>query len=106
MDLKELQKLTVEFRDKRNWRQFHTGSNLAKSISIEAAEILELFQWNDDVEVAKLSEELSDVLSYLMLLADVYDIDLEKAYLEKIKKNNDKYPVNKSYGVSTKYNKL
>jgi len=105
MNINELQELTVKFRDERDWEQFHTGSNLAKSVCIEAAELLELFQWNEDVDKKALSEEMSDVLSYLLLLADRFEIDLTNAYLKKIKKNNEKYPIEKFKGSSKKYNK-
>jgi len=105
MKISELQELTVKFRDDRDWEQFHTGSNLAKSVCIEAAELLELFQWNEDVDKKALSEEMSDVLSYLLLLADRFEIDLTNAYLKKIKKNNEKYPIEKFKGSSKKYNK-
>jgi len=105
MKISELQELTVKFRDDRDWEQFHTGSNLAKSVCIEAAELLELFQWNEDVDKKALSEEMSDVLSYLLLLADRFEIDLANAYLNKIKKNDKKYPIEKFKGSSKKYNK-
>ena len=105
MNINELQELTVKFRDERDWEQFHTGSNLAKSVCIEAAELLELFQWNEDVDKKALSEEMSDVLSYLLLLADRFEIDLANAYLKKIKKNDEKYPIEKFKGSSKKYNK-
>ncbi len=92
-ELKEMTKMLVKFRDERNWEQFHTGSNLAKSISIEAAEILEIFQWSDDVDKEHLAEEISDVIAYTLQLAEKYDIDVYESFKKKIKKNAIKYPV-------------
>ncbi len=96
----------IKFRDARDWKQFHTPSNLAKSISIEAAEILEHFQWNDDFDKEKLSEEVADVFTYLVLLADAIDVDLEEIVRAKLKKNNVKYPVKLAKGNSKKYTEL
>jgi NTP pyrophosphatase (non-canonical NTP hydrolase) len=107
MKIKELQKLIASFRDERDWRQFHTPKNLAVSISIEAAELLEHFQWSDKCKNKKeIAYEMADVLAYLLLLADECDIDLEKAFLEKMKINEKKYPIEKSKGKSTKYTEL
>ena len=94
------------FVAERNWQQFHTPENLAKSISIEAAELLELFQWSEPLEVENIKDELADVLTYCILLADKYDLDIEQIVLEKLEKTKAKYPVEKSYGRSEKYDRL
>ena len=101
----------LKFRDDRNWRQFHTPKDLAISMSLEAAEVLELFQWSgSDLECTekqdKLREELADVLSYCILLADVCGFDLDEIMNEKITKNEAKYPVEKAWGSAAKYTKL
>jgi len=107
MEIKELQKIITNFRDKRDWKQFHAPKNLAVSISIESAELLEHFQWSDECKDKKeIAYEMVDVLAYLLLLAEECDIDLEKAFLEKMKINKKKYPVEKSKGKSTKYTDL
>lgn len=104
---KEILKKIIEFRDNRNWSKFHSGENLSKALIIEAAELLELFQWKHEVEnVEKLKEELADVLIYACLIADKYNLDIDEIILEKIKKNSEKYPISKSYGSSKKYNEL
>lgn len=109
--MKTLVNKILQFRDNRDWRQFHTVKNLASSLSIEAAEVLEVFQWKLDREPtsdekAKLEEELADVFYYLLLLAHESDIDLEQALLKKLEVNERKYPVEKSRGKSTKYTEL
>lgn len=96
-----------QFNRERDWEKFHTPANLAKSIAIEAGELLELYQWSDEVkDLNHLQEELADVLSYLIMLADHYGFDLEEILLQKIKKNALKYPVNKARGKSDKYDEL
>lgn len=95
-----------EFNEERDWDQFHTPENLAKSISIEAGELLECFQWNNDFDKEDICEELADVLSYCIMMADRLDVDIEKIVLEKLEKTKKKYPVDKAKGVSTKYDKL
>ena len=98
----------VKFRDERNWRQFHTPKDLAISMSLEAAELLELFQWSGtDLEcrdkLPQLREELADVRSYSILLADVCGLDLDEIMNEKVTKNEAKYPVEKAWGSAAKY---
>ena len=98
----------MRFRDDRNWRQFHTPKDLAVSLSLEAAELLELFQWSGtDLEcrdkLPQLREELADVLSYCILLADVCGLDLDEIMNEKVTKNEAKYPVEKAWGSAAKY---
>ncbi|GAA6395681.1 nucleotide pyrophosphohydrolase [Solibaculum mannosilyticum] len=99
------------FRDERNWRQFHNPKDLAISISLEASELLELFQWktNEEVVEAKadaLKEELADVLIYCSMLADDLGLDMDTIVMEKLKKNAVKYPVEKSRDNKRKYNEL
>lgn len=101
----------IRFRDDREWRQFHTPKDLAISMSLEAAELLELFQWSGtDLECAgkrdRLREELADVLSYCILLADVCGLDLDEIMNEKVSKNEAKYPVEKARGSAAKYTEL
>ena len=95
-----------QFVTERNWQQFHTPENLAKSISIESAELLELFQWSGTSDIEGIKDELADVLTYCILLADKYDLDIEKIVLEKLEKSKAKYPVDKSFGRSEKYDRL
>ena len=94
------------FVAERNWQQFHTPENLAKSISIESAELLELFQWSEPSDSEGVKDELADVLTYCILLADKYDLDVEKIVMEKLEKTKAKYPIDKSYGRSEKYDRL
>ncbi|MBP9854682.1 MAG: nucleotide pyrophosphohydrolase [Candidatus Omnitrophica bacterium] len=101
----------LAFQKERDWKQYHTPKNLAISLSLEAGEILELFQWTDDHglpdgQKEKLAHELADVYAYLLLLAHETDIDLHSAFEAKIKINNEKYPVEKSKGNSKKYTEL
>ena len=101
----------LQFRDDRNWRQFHTPKDLAISLSLEAAELLEVFQWSGaDLECAgkrdKVREELADVLSYCLLMADVCGLDPDEILNEKITRNEAKYPVEKAYGRADKYTEL
>jgi NTP pyrophosphatase (non-canonical NTP hydrolase) len=101
----------VKFRDARHWEQFHNTKDLALAISIEAAELNELFLWKTTVESElvdrnKLKEELADVLAFSLLLAGKHGFDVKEIVLEKIRKNNEKYPVDKSKGTAKKYNEL
>lgn len=98
----------LQFRDDRNWRQFHTPKDLALSLTLEAAELLEAFQWSGtDLECRnkheKIREELADVLSYCILMADVCGLDLDEIMNEKINRNEEKYPVDKAWGNAAKY---
>ena len=94
------------FVAEREWAQFHTPENLAKSISIEAAELLECFQWNPDADTGRVEEELADVLTYCLLLADRLGVDPDKIVLDKLASTRAKYPVDKARGRSTKYDAL
>ena len=96
----------VKFSNDRDWDQFHSPANLAKSISIEAAELLECFQWSDEYDREAVISELAEVVNYAMLMADKLGVDLEEIVLDKLKHNEEKYPIEKSKGVSTKYDKL
>lgn len=105
--LNELKLIIEKFNKERDWDQFHSPSNLAKSICIEASELLECFQWNnDEYNIDNVKEELADVLNYCIQLATVLDLDIKEIILEKLKKTEQKYPVEKCKGKSTKYNKL
>lgn len=91
------------FVAERDWSQFHTPENLAKSISIEAAELLECFQWSADADPARVRDELADVLTYCLLLADKLGLDADAIVLEKLADTRKKYPAEKVKGRSTKY---
>lgn len=95
-----------EFVAERDWAQFHSPENLAKSISIEAAELLECFQWNADADPERLRDELADVLTYCLLLADKLGEDPDRIVLAKLEKTRAKYPADKARGTSTKYDAL
>jgi len=97
-----------EFRDERDWSQFHNPKDLAIALNIETSELLEIFLWksSEEAKVEKVKEELADVLSYAFLIADKYDLDIEEIILNKINQNAIKYPVDKSKGKATKYNEL
>lgn len=103
--------MVIKFRDDRNWRQFHNPKDLAISLSLEAAELLEVFQWSgEDLQCAdkkeKIEEELADVLSYCILMADVCGLDLDQILLKKLQRNAEKYPVDLAYGNKAKYTEL
>ena len=95
-----------KFNKDRDWEQFHTPENLAKSIAIEAGELLECFQWSPEFDRQAVQEELADVMSYCIDMADALGVDLEEILLDKIAKNEAKYPVEKSKGNSKKYTEL
>ena len=104
--MKELMKEIDEFNKERDWDQFHSPDNLAKSISIEAGELLECFQWNNNYEKNEVCEELADVFTYCFMMSDKLGVDPKEIVLKKLDKTRKKYPVEKAKGVSTKYNKL
>lgn len=95
-----------DFVAEREWGQFHTPANLAKSVAIEAGELLECFQWNDDAAPERVIEELADVLTYAHLLAARLGVDSDQIVLEKLNVTRDKYPVDKARGSSAKYDEL
>ncbi|SFJ32595.1 NTP pyrophosphatase, house-cleaning of non-canonical NTPs [Olleya namhaensis] len=107
-DFKTITNLLINFRDERDWKQFHNSKDLALAISIEAAELNELFLWksNEDVDKTKVKEELADIFSYALLLAEKHDLDVATIIKDKIKLNGEKYPVEKSKGSAKKYNQL
>ena len=95
-----------EFNKERDWDQFHSPENLAKSIAIEAGELLECFQWDNNYNKEAVCEELADVVNYCILMADKLNVNLEEMVLNKLEKNRQKYPVEKSKGNSKKYNEF
>lgn len=102
---KETYDRLIKFRDDRDWSQFHTGENLAKSLCIEASELLEVFQWSDkEKSIEKVKEELADVFMYAMLMADRYHLDIDEIINEKLDQNEKKYPADMVRGSSKKYN--
>jgi NTP pyrophosphatase (non-canonical NTP hydrolase) len=110
-EIDEIINTLINFRNERDWAQFHDSKNLAVAISIEASELNELFLWKDSIhseEVAKdrIAEELADVLSFAFLLAEKHKLDIKQIILEKVKRNGEKYPIEKSKGISKKYNEL
>lgn len=105
--MEELINIIRKFNIERDWVQFHSPENLAKSISIEAGELLECFQWNsENYNKDDVCEELADVFTYCIMMADKLGVKPEEIILKKLEKTKKKYPVEKSRGVSTKYNKL
>lgn len=114
--LQELTARLLAFRDERDWRRFHSLKNLMLSVSLEAAELLELAQWRDDAELetavadpafrARLGEECADILLYLLLVCERAGIDLAAAADAKIGRNAEKYPVEKARGTARKYTEL
>lgn len=107
-DLEELRQAIVRFTQERDWDQFHNGKDLALALSIEAAELNEAFLWKDasEVDVEKVKEELADIVNYSILIADKYNLDIKQIVLDKIRRNAEKYPVEKAYGSAKKYNEL
>ena len=104
--MERLMKEIEQFNKERDWDQFHSPENLAKSISIEAGELLECFQWNNNFNKDEVCEELADVFTYCIMMADKLGVDPKEVVLKKLDKTRKKYPVDKAKGVSTKYNKL
>jgi NTP pyrophosphatase (non-canonical NTP hydrolase) len=98
----------IQFRNDRDWEQFHNPKDLALAISIEAGELLELYLWKDaaDASIERVKEELADIFSFALLLADKYKLDVNKIVQDKIKENNKKYPVDKAKGTAKKYDEL
>ncbi len=114
MNIKKLQKRVVDFRNKRGWKQFHRPKDMALSLTLEAAEVLEHFQWKDEKEIEQylekaknkkaLAEEICDVLFWILTMAHDLKIDIPKSFEQKMKKNERRYPVAKVKGKSKKYN--
>lgn len=107
-EFKDITDALIKFRNERDWEQFHNSKDLALAISIEAAELNELFLWkkSEEVNVDKLKEELADVFAYAFLLAEKNRLDVKEIILNKIKANGEKYPVDKAKGTAKKYNEL
>lgn len=105
--MKEIMNQIKEFNEERDWDQFHSPENLAKSISIEAGELLECFQWSsENYNKQEVCEELADVFNYCFQMAMKLNVDPKEIILNKLEKTKKKYPVEKAKGVSTKYNKF
>lgn len=109
--LYEIQREIIEFRDKRNWKKFHNLKDLLLGLNIECSELQELFLWKNKKEIKsvdknQIQEELADIFIFLSYLCDYFDIDILEATENKIKLNEKKYPVGKSYNSNKKYNKL
>ena len=115
LNLKTIKEKLRKFSQDRDWNQYHCPKNLAMAMSVEVAELVEIFQWSNDGGMEKIEdketkkrieEEIADIFNYLVKFVDLMDLDLEELSLEKIKKNDMKYPVDKFKGKSDKYNKL
>lgn len=102
----DIKKELLMFQKERDWKKFHTPENLAKSISIEAAELLEHFQWQKEYDENEVADELADVLIYCLYMADAMDFDVKEIILNKMGKNALKYSVDKSKGNAKKYTEL
>jgi NTP pyrophosphatase (non-canonical NTP hydrolase) len=107
-DNEEIINALIKFRNERDWEQFHNPKDLALAINVEAGELLELFLWKsaDEANKEKVKEELADIFAFAFLLANKYGFDVKDIVLEKIKKNGEKYPVDKAKGTAKKYNEL
>ncbi|CAN5876882.1 nucleotide pyrophosphohydrolase [soil metagenome] len=107
-DISELIEALQKFRDERDWEQFHNPKDLALAINVEAGELLEQFLWKEaaDATKEKVKEELADILSFCLLLANNYGFDVKQIVLDKIRSNATKYPVEKAKGTAKKYNEL
>lgn len=111
IDFENIRKQIIKFREDRNWKQFHTIKDLLLGLNIELAELQELVLWKNQLEIdkvdkEKIEEELADIFIFLTYISEHFDIDLLNAVEEKIKKNEKKYPIYKSFGNSKKYNEL
>jgi NTP pyrophosphatase (non-canonical NTP hydrolase) len=112
--LKELSEKVIAFRDARDWKQFHNPKDVALSLVLEAAEVMEHFQWKNSKEMeehlknnkGEIAEELADVMYWVLLMAHDFNIDIADAVKKKLEKTDKKYPVEKAKGKHTKYNKL
>ena len=113
-DIDKLKEAVVAFRDERDWKQFHNPKDSAISLALEAAEVLEHFQWKNKEEMEvyvkehkdDVAEELADVLYWILLMANDLDIDISDAFMKKLEKNGQKYPIEKSRGSIKKYTEL
>jgi len=107
-ETKEIIDALVKFRNERDWEQFHNAKDLAVALNIETSELLELFLWKnaEEANTEKVKQELADVFAYAFLLAEKHNLDVKKIVLDKIKRNGEKYPVDKAKGTAKKYNEL
>jgi NTP pyrophosphatase (non-canonical NTP hydrolase) len=110
-DIQQIINELIKFRNERDWEQFHDSKNLAVALSIEASELNELFLWKDlaeseKVDKEKIKEELADIFAYAFLMAEKHKLDVKQIVLEKIRRNGEKYPVEKAKGSAKKYNEL
>ena len=107
-DIEQIINELRKFNHERDWDQFHNGKDLAIGLSVEASELLEAFLWKapENVNQDKIREELADVLNYAFQMADKYNLDIKEIMLEKIRRNAQKYPVEKAKGSAKKYNEL
>jgi len=107
-DFEEIIKKLIDFRNERDWEQFHNPKDLALAITVEAAELLELFLWKqpEDADKEKVKKELADIFAFAFLLADKYGLDIKQIILEKVEENGIKYPPEKARGTAKKYNEL
>jgi NTP pyrophosphatase (non-canonical NTP hydrolase) len=107
-DINEIMDALIQFRDERDWEQFHNPKDLAIALNIEAGELLELFLWKQPEEAnkEKVKDELADVFAFAFLLAEKYNLDVKQIVLDKIKRNAEKYPIEKSKGTGKKYSEL
>lgn len=107
-DIQEIINKLIEFRNERDWEQFHNPKDLAIAINVEAGELLELFLWKgpEEANKEKVKEELADIFAFAFLLADKYGFDVKQIVLDKIRMNGEKYPVEKAKGTAKKYNEL
>lgn len=114
MHIEELQKLVIKFRDDRNWKQFHNPKDCAISLSLEAAEFLEHFQWKNEQEIKdhltrnkeEVADEMADILYWLLLISNDLKINLDTSLVKKLNKNAAKYPIEKASGTHRKYTEL
>lgn len=107
-DIRDITEALLQFRNERDWEQFHNPKDLSIAIAAEAGELLELFLWknHDEANINKVKEELADIFAFAFLLADKYQLDVKEIVLKKIEENNKKYPVDKAKGTAKKYNEL
>jgi NTP pyrophosphatase (non-canonical NTP hydrolase) len=106
--MEEIIETLIKFRNERDWEQFHNPKDLALAINVEAGELLELFLWKhpEEADTEKVKEELADIFAFAFLLANKYNFDVKEIVLEKIKKNAEKYPIDKAKGTAKKYDEL
>ena len=107
-DIEEITQTLVKFRNERDWEQFHNAKDLALAINIESSQLLELFLWKtaNEADIEKIKEKLADVFAYAFILAEKYNLDVKEIILDKVKRNANKYPIEKSKGIVKKYNEL